>query len=136
MKKLILLAGIAALAMPVSAYATDDSYDGGCRGDYCDGDGGFRSSGSFSEKTKVDIDYENDLDASIDVDVEYDKHLSLYGRAYVHGNINVNSSAVAVSDPKLVVEKNEVDGGWKDWDPKDLASARGGHSTENTTTID
>lgn len=126
MKKLILLAGIAAMAMPVSAYATST---GGCRYN-CGGDSDWDSSGSFNEDTDIDVEYDNDLDASIDVDVEYDKDVSLRGHVNLRGNINVNSSAVAFSDPKLIVEKNEVDGG--DWDYKNGARP----AATNTTQVD
>lgn len=111
MKKLALLAGIAAVAMyPATAFA-GGNYGGGndCRGDSC---GGGRdrdtSSSSLRERVDVDVEYDNKLDASIDVDVEYDKHTSLYGRVGLRGSINVNSSAVALSDPKQMIENNDV----------------------------
>jgi hypothetical protein len=107
MKKLILLAGIAAFAaFPVTASATENGPPPGDHG----GNAGGRdtASSNISEDVDVDVDYDNKLYASIDVDVEYDKTTSLTGSVRLNGNINVNSSAVAVSDPKQMIENNLV----------------------------
>ena len=101
MKKFVLLAGIAAMvAMPATANAN------GRGGWGSDDDNNITT--SFDESVSVDVEYDNYLNASIDVDVEYDKKLALFGGAAVRGFINVNSSAVAVSDPKQIVETNTV----------------------------
>ncbi len=103
MKKFVLLAGIAALAaMPATAYADGrDGHGGGDRNDSS-------ITTSFDESVSIDVEYDNYLNASIDADVEYDKKLALFGGAVVRGYINVNSSAVAISDPKQIIEANTV----------------------------
>ena len=113
MNKLTLLAGIAALALPVAAIADrgghdDHGYNGDRDTSSSSSTSTWSSSGTFDETTRADVTYTNDLDASIDVDVEYDKRLALIGGAYVRGAIDVNSSAVAVSDPKLLAEQNDA----------------------------
>jgi hypothetical protein len=105
MKKLILLAGIATLAsIPVTAYAGEN--EGPPRPPM--GGGKDTASSSLKETVTVKVDYRNNLNASIDADVEYDKRTSLHGSVRLNGNINVNSSAVAVSDPKQLIENNNV----------------------------
>ena len=107
MKKLIFLAGIAALAMPVAAYA--DRNDGPQDPPKSeDPRGQPQHPGSITERVDMAVEYDNVLNAKIDVEVSYDKHLALIGGARVNGNINVNSSAVAVSDPKQIIEANLV----------------------------
>ena len=110
MNKLTLLAGIAVLALPVAAIADRGGHGYGHDSDTSSSSSTstWTSSGSFDETTRADVTYTNDLDASIDVDVEYDKRLALIGGAYLRGAIDVNSSAVAVSDPKLLAEQNEA----------------------------
>ena len=114
MNKIVLLAGIAAMAIyPVSAFAGEGGGDD-CRGDSCGGTptppppSHNTASSSLREAVTVKVDYRNNLNASIDADVEYDKKTSLYGRVGLYGNINVNSSAVAVSDPKQLIENNNL----------------------------
>ena len=114
MKKIVLLAGIAAMAIyPVSAFAGEGGGDD-CRGDSCGGTptppppSHNTASSSLREAVTVKVDYRNNLNASIDADVEYDKKTSLHGSVRLNGNINVNSSAVAVSDPKQLIENNNL----------------------------
>ena len=102
MKKLILLAGVASLAaLSAPAFATerDGGYNGGGRD---------TASSSLREKVDIDIEYDNDLNAAISADVAYYKRTGLIGGALLRGYINVNSSAVAISDPKQLIENNEV----------------------------
>ena len=111
MKKIVLLAGIAVMAIyPATAFAGEESTCSSCgtptpppppRSHNT-------SSSSLREAVTVKVDYRNNLNASIDADVEYDKKTSLYGRVGLSGHINVNSSAVAVSDPKQLIENNKL----------------------------
>ena len=103
MKKIVLLAGIAVMAIyPATAFAGEESTPTPAPHSRN------TSSSSLREAVTVKVDYRNNLNASIDADVEYDKKTSLYGRVGLRGNINVNSSAVAVSDPKQLIENNNL----------------------------
>ena len=111
MKKIVLLAGIAAMAIyPATAFAggSDDCQSCGTPTPPPPPPSHNTSSSSLREAVTVRVDYKNNLNASIDADVEYDKKTSLYGRVGLYGNINVNSSAVAVSDPKQLIENNNL----------------------------
>ena len=111
MKKIVLLAGIAVMAIyPATAFAGEESTCSSCgtptpppppRSHNT-------SSSSLREAVTVKVDYKNNLNASIVAKVEYDKKTSLYGRVGLSGHINVNSSAVAVSDPKQLIENNKL----------------------------
>lgn len=107
MKKLILLAGVASFAaFSAPAFATRGGYDDPrptptpTPSD--------TSSSSLKERVDVDIEYDNELNAAISAEVDYTKSTSLRGNVRLNGNINVNSSAVALSDPKQLIENNDV----------------------------
>ena len=111
MKKIVLLAGIAVMAIyPATAFAGEESTCSSCGTPTPPPPPPSRntSSSSLREAVTVRVDYKNNLNASIDADVEYDKKTSLYGRVGLSGHINVNSSAVAVSDPKQLIENNNL----------------------------
>jgi len=72
-----------ALAMPAMAQESDD--DGGADG---------RSG------VEVDLRYANNIDTSITTDVTYNKDVALRGTVRLDGDIEVDSSAVAVTDAK------------------------------------
>ena len=111
MKKIVLLAGIAVMAIyPATAFAGEESTCSSCGTPTPPPPPPSRntSSSSLREAVTVRVDYKNNLNASIDADVEYDKKTSLYGRVGLSGHINVNSSAVAVSDPKQLIENNKL----------------------------
>ena len=67
---------------------------------------------------EVDLRYANNIDTSITTDVTYQKYLLLFGGALVRGVVNVDSSAVAVTDVKQLQqgvavnyrEENELNG--------------------------
>lgn len=92
MRKYILLAGVAAslAAMPSTALA--QSTGGGDENDY----------------SNFEIDYRNNIDTSVVTDVSYTKDLYLIGYVTVSGNIEVDSSAVAVNDTKQIMALNAV----------------------------
>ncbi len=66
----------------------------------------------------VDINYENNIDTSLETDATYFKLLGLIGGALVRGVVDVDSSAVAITDAKQVMqgvdatyrEENELNG--------------------------
>ena len=74
--------------------------------------------GDGESSVEVDLRYANNIDTSITTDVVYNKYLVLFGGALVRGIVNVDSSAVAVTDAKqlqqgVVVnyrEENELNG--------------------------
>lgn len=90
-------AGLAIIATPVLAQ------DGGADGE---------------SSVEVDLRYANNIDTSITTDVVYNKYLVLFGGALVRGIVNVDSSAVAVTDAKQLQqgvqvnyrEENELNG--------------------------
>ena len=100
MKSILLAtaAGVAMIATPALAQS-----DGGADG---------RSS------LEVDLRYANNIDTSVTTDVTYRKDLLLFGGALVRGVVNVDSSAVAVTDAKQLQqgvavnyrEENELNG--------------------------
>lgn len=93
-------AGMAILAAPAMAQNNDD------------GPGDGRSS------LEVDLRYANNIDTSVTTDVTYNKDVALRGRVRLEGTINVDSSAVAVTDAKQLQqgvavnyrEENELNG--------------------------
>ena len=100
MKSILLAtaAGVAMIATPALAQS-----DGGADG---------RSS------LEVDLRYANNIDTSITTDITYNKDLLLFGGARVRGTVDVDSSAVAVTDAKQLQqgvavnyrEENELNG--------------------------
>lgn len=90
-------AGLAIIATPV--LAQDDGADG-------------------ESSVEVDLRYANNIDTSITTDVVYNKYLVLFGGALVRGIVDVDSSAVAVTDAKQLQqgvavnyrEENELNG--------------------------
>ena len=67
---------------------------------------------------EVDLRYANNIDTSITTDITYNKDLLLFGGARVRGTVDVDSSAVAVTDAKQLQqgvavnyrEENELNG--------------------------
>ncbi len=80
-------AGLAIIATPVLAQ------DGGADGE---------------SSVEVDLRYANNIDTSITTDVVYNKYLVLLGGALVRGIVDVDSSAVAVTDAKQLQQGVEV----------------------------
>ncbi len=98
--KSILMATAAGLAMIATpAMAQDNGGDG-------------------ESSLEVDLRYANNIDTSITTEVVYNKFLLLFGGALVRGVVNVDSSAVAVTDAKQLQqgvavnyrEENELNG--------------------------
>ncbi|MCL6251216.1 hypothetical protein M3P36_09210 [Altererythrobacter sp. KTW20L] len=66
----------------------------------------------------VDLEYNNTIDTSIETDVTYWKQVGLFGGAFLRGVIDVDSSAVAITDAKQLQqgvsvtyrEENELNG--------------------------
>lgn len=96
----ILMASAAGLAMIAApALAQSDGADG-------------------QSSVEVDLRYANNIDTSITTDVVYNKFLVLLGGALVRGRVDVDSSAVAVTDAKQLQqgvtvnyrEENELNG--------------------------
>lgn len=81
-----------AFAMPAMAQVTED--DGGADG---------RSS------VEVDLRYANNIDTSVTTDVTYNKDVALRGTVRLDGDIEVDSSAVAVTDAKQLLTGVVVD---------------------------
>ena len=109
MKHALLAAvAISALAVTAPAMAQDD---GGEPGSY-DGESG----------VEVDLRYANNIDTSVTTDVTYNKDVALRGTVRLDGDIEVDSSAVAVTDAKQFLtgvtvnfrEENELnaENGW------------------------
>lgn len=100
-------AAVSALALTAPAWAQNDSQ------------GGDRDGRSTLE---VDFRYANNIDTSVTTDVTYNKYVALFGAVRLHGDIDVDSSAVAVTDAKQLLtgvsvnyrEENELnaENGW------------------------
>ncbi len=76
---------VSALAFAMPAMANQDDDEGGADG---------RSS------VEVDLRYANNIDTSITTDITYNKDVALRGTVRLDGDIEVDSSAVAVTDAK------------------------------------
>tara|TARA_R110000772_G_scaffold5252_20_gene18833 strand:- start:181 stop:1197 length:1017 start_codon:yes stop_codon:yes gene_type:complete len=93
-------AGLAFIATPVLA---NGNHNGGADGE---------------SSVEVDLRYANNIDTSLTTDVTYKKHVGLIGGALVLGIVDVDSSAVAVTDAKQLQqgvnvnyrEENELNG--------------------------
>ncbi len=77
------------------------------------------SGGRDGESTlELDLRYANNIDTSVTTDVTYNKNVALRGRVLLDGEIDVDSSAVAVTDAKQLQqgvavnyrEENELNG--------------------------
>ncbi len=104
MKKVMLATvAVSALAVTAPAMAQDGGEVGGQDGE---------------SSLEVDLRYANNIDTSVTTDVTYEKDVALRGAVRLRGEIEVDSSAVAVTDAKqfltgVVVnyrEENELNG--------------------------
>ncbi len=91
--KSILMATAAGMAM-IAAPAVAQNGNGG--------------PGRDSVDLEIDVEYDNHIDTSITTDVVYNKFLVLFGGAFVRGIVDVDSSAVAVTDAKQLQEDVRV----------------------------
>lgn len=99
----ILMASAAGMAILATPALAQDGEGGGADG---------RSS------VEVDLRYANNIDTSVTTDVTYNKDVALRGAVRLRGTINVDSSAVAVTDAKQLQqgvlvnyrEENELNG--------------------------
>ena len=99
----ILMASAAGLAFIATPVLANGNHNGGADGE---------------SSVEVDLRYANNIDTSVTTDVTYKKHVGLIGGALVLGIVNVDSSAVAVTDAKQLQqgvavnyrEENELNG--------------------------
>ena len=82
---LMTAAAVSVLAFAMPAVAQDNGDDGGADGE---------------STLEVDLRYANNIDTSITTDVTYNKDVALRGSVRLDGDIEVDSSAVAVTDAK------------------------------------
>lgn len=106
MKMRILLAAAAVSALAVASPANATGYGGGCDSAFwCDpGDPGGNGSGDYSWS----VDYDNDIDTSLKTSAEFHKRTGILGGALLLGLITVDSAAVAIHDPKQILEGNDI----------------------------
>lgn len=107
---LLTAAAVSALAVSAPAVAQDQESEPGSY----DGESGL----------EVDFRYANNIDTSVTTDVTYTKNVALRGAVRLDGQIDVDSSAVAVTDAKQLLtgvqvtyrEENELnaENGWVD----------------------
>lgn len=90
MKKLLLVSAAASAFLAAApAMAQDDGPDG-------------------ESSLEVDLRYANNIDTSITTDATYFKLVGLIGGAFVTGEVDVDSSAVAITDAKQLLQGVEV----------------------------
>ena len=104
MKKVMLATvAVSALAVTAPAMAQDHNGSGGHDGE---------------SSLEIDLRYANNIDTSVTTDVTYEKDVALRGAVRLNGQIEVDSSAVAVTDAKQSLvgtqvtyrEENELNG--------------------------
>ncbi|TRD11601.1 hypothetical protein FGU71_06810 [Erythrobacter insulae] len=86
MKKFLLATAGTAALIAGPAFAQDDGHSG----------------------VEVDLRYANNIDTSVTTDVTYTKNVALRGTVRIDGDIDIDSSAVAVTDAKQLLTGNLV----------------------------
>lgn len=93
MRKHILMSGVAAAVLTVAPAMAQEDPEPAPNGE---------------SSLELDLRYGNEIDARVATDVSYSKEVSLTGNVALSGDIDVDSSAVAVIDNKQILTGNSV----------------------------
>lgn len=85
---------------------------------------GFVAAPAIAQEISGSLTFSNNIDTSIVTDVTFEKDLRLHGGASVGGRIEIDSSAVAISDSKQIIDGNAVVIGEDDDEDYDIQNER------------